>query len=101
MVNFETLAPQLGDKIVEVGCHPGLLTLELARAGGSSGEIIGIDPSSDSKDRIAIAAGLAQGQEVADAVQRALAIRVISTTLLPTNDCRGNPYVLVFNYRDE
>ncbi|MFP3386288.1 methyltransferase domain-containing protein, partial [Tritonibacter sp. SIMBA_163] len=33
--------------MVDIGCGNGLLTLELARAVGSEGKVIGVDPSRD------------------------------------------------------
>lgn len=45
--SFDALKPGPGDTILDVGCGNGLLTVELARAVGSSGKIIGIDPSED------------------------------------------------------
>lgn len=45
--SFDALSPRRGDCILDLGCGPGLLTQELARAVGSGGEIIGLDPSSD------------------------------------------------------
>lgn len=44
-MSFDALDPQPGDRILDLGCGPGLLTLELARAVGSEGEVIGLDPS--------------------------------------------------------
>ena len=45
--SFDTLRPKSGETIVDIGCGNGLLTLELARAVGSDGKAVGIDPSSD------------------------------------------------------
>lgn len=45
--SFDALRPGPGETIVDVGCGNGLLTLELARAVGDSGRIIGVDPSED------------------------------------------------------
>ncbi|MDV7145284.1 methyltransferase domain-containing protein [Tropicimonas sp. TH_r6] len=45
--SFDRLRPGPGDRIVDIGCGNGLLTLELARAVGESGEVIGVDPSAD------------------------------------------------------
>lgn len=53
--SFDALRPVAGEVIVDIGCGNGLLTLELARAVGSNGKAIGVDPSSDmlgpAKDR--------------------------------------------------
>ena len=45
--NFDALHPVPGDRIADIGCGNGLMTLELARAVGDQGRVIGIDPSSD------------------------------------------------------
>lgn len=45
--SFDALKPGPGDTILDVGCGNGLLTVELARAVGTNGRIIGIDPSDD------------------------------------------------------
>lgn len=37
------LAPQRGQRVVDIGCGPGRVTLPLARAIGSSGEVIALD----------------------------------------------------------
>ncbi len=43
--SFDALRPISGDIIVDIGCGNGLLTAELARAVGSTGKVVGIDPS--------------------------------------------------------
>jgi arsenite methyltransferase len=45
--SFDILRPISGEKIVDIGCGNGLLTLELARAVGPNGKVIGVDPSED------------------------------------------------------
>ena len=49
-VSFDALRPMAGETIVDIGCGNGLLTLELARAVGSGGRAIGVDPSRDMLD---------------------------------------------------
>lgn len=44
---FDALHLSEGDSVVDIGCGNGLLTEEIARTVGSSGRVIGIDPSAD------------------------------------------------------
>ena len=41
----EVIDPQPGERIVDIGCGPGLLTHELEPAVGSAGRIVGVDSS--------------------------------------------------------
>ena len=43
--SFDALRPVAGETIADIGCGNGLLTVELGRAVGSTGNAIGIDPS--------------------------------------------------------
>lgn len=45
--SFDALAPQPGERILDLGCGPGFLTQELARAVGPQGAVVGLDPSPD------------------------------------------------------
>ncbi|MEY8117875.1 methyltransferase domain-containing protein [Falsihalocynthiibacter sp. BN13B15] len=45
--SFDALQPAPGETILDIGCGNGLLTLELARAVGTAGKVVGIDPSPD------------------------------------------------------
>ncbi|WP_424984729.1 methyltransferase domain-containing protein [Microbulbifer sp. S227A] len=46
-MSFDALAPAPGERIVDLGCGNGLLTLELSRAVGPSGRVLGVDASED------------------------------------------------------
>jgi len=50
---LQALEPRPEETIVDVGCGPGFLALELARAVGSAGEGIGVDPSPDMRNAAA------------------------------------------------
>jgi arsenite methyltransferase len=42
---FKAAAPRTGETALDVGCGPGYLTLELAKAVGQGGRVIGVDLS--------------------------------------------------------
>lgn len=45
--NMAALAPGPGERVLDLGCGQGLMTEELARAVGPTGEVFGVDPSED------------------------------------------------------
>ncbi|KAJ04810.1 methyltransferase domain-containing protein [Sulfitobacter mediterraneus] len=47
LASYSALSPQPGETLLDIGCGNGLLTLDLARATGPAGRVIGIDPSQD------------------------------------------------------
>lgn len=47
LATLEALAPMAGETIIDVGSGLGHLTIELSRAVGEAGEVIGVDPSAD------------------------------------------------------
>jgi ubiquinone/menaquinone biosynthesis C-methylase UbiE len=47
LATLEVLAPRAGETIVDVGSGLGHLTIELSRAVGDAGTVIGVDPSVD------------------------------------------------------
>ncbi|MDU9004847.1 methyltransferase domain-containing protein [Sedimentitalea todarodis] len=44
-MSFDAVDPRPGERILDVGCGPGLLSQDLARAVGEDGHIFGLDPS--------------------------------------------------------
>jgi len=44
---FDALHLAEGDTVIDIGCGNGLLTEEIARAIGTTGQVIGVDPSED------------------------------------------------------
>jgi len=46
-VNMAALDPGPGERILDLGCDQGMMTEEIARAVGPTGEVIGVDPSGD------------------------------------------------------
>ena len=85
--SFDALTPAPGETILDIGCGNGLLTAELARAVGTTGKIIGVDPSADmlaaakdrckSQDNIEFRDGLAHKLPVEDAsVDKAVSVQV-------------------------
>lgn len=47
LASYSALSPRPGETLLDIGCGNGLLTLDLARATGPAGRVIGIDPSAD------------------------------------------------------
>ncbi len=45
--NFDALAPVAGERIADLGCGNGMLTLDLSRAVGDTGQVYALDPSDD------------------------------------------------------
>ncbi|KAF4562610.1 hypothetical protein EYR36_004004 [Pleurotus pulmonarius] len=52
---LELLAPQPAERIVDFGCGSGELTLELKKAVGSDGRVVGVDSSSSMIDKAKLA----------------------------------------------
>lgn len=85
--SFDRLRPGPGERIVDIGCGNGLLTLELARAVGETGAVIGVDPSRDMRGAakarckevpfVTILEGTADALPLADEVaDKALSVQV-------------------------
>ncbi|HSF91185.1 MAG TPA: methyltransferase domain-containing protein, partial [Paracoccaceae bacterium] len=50
-MGFDALHLSEGDTVVDIGCGNGLLTEEIARAVGKTGQAIGVEPSPDMRAR--------------------------------------------------
>lgn len=48
--SFDALRAGPGETVLDIGCGNGLLTLDLARAVGPNGKVIGVDPSEDMRE---------------------------------------------------
>ena len=48
--SFDAVNPQRGETILDLGCGTGLLLQEIARAVGSTGQALGVDPSPDMRE---------------------------------------------------
>lgn len=63
LANFKMLEPAVGECIVDLGCGPGFMSEELARAVGQDGQVIALDPAEPmcevARDKLA---GLPQAQ---------------------------------------
>jgi SAM-dependent methyltransferase len=62
---IETLAPAVGDKVIDIGCGCGQTTLDLARRVGATGQVLGVDLSRGMLEVARVraeAAGLAQAR---------------------------------------
>ena len=43
--SFDAINPGPGETVLDIGCGNGMLSVELARAVGPNGAVLGIDPS--------------------------------------------------------
>lgn len=85
---FDALRPRSGETIIDIGCGNALLSLELARAVGPAGRVIGVDPSVDMRaagearcsdfPSVSLVDGLADALPLADGeADKAAAVQVL------------------------
>src|SRR5947209_2683292 len=58
---YELLKINFGDKVVEIGCGPGVNTVPIARLVGPTGQVVGVDHEPDmvaEAERIAVSSGV-------------------------------------------
>jgi SAM-dependent methyltransferase len=63
---MQALGPRPGERVLDIGVGPGLLALEIAKAVGAGGEVVGIDVSAD---MLALARTRLDGQAQARCVE--------------------------------
>lgn len=71
---LELIAPARGERIVDVGCGPGLLAVDLSAAVGDAGKVLGIDASSSMIGLARARCGDLQNVELAEGDATNLAI---------------------------
>ena len=93
MASFDALAPSPGQRLLDIGCGTGLLALDLARAVGASGEVVGVEPSADMRAATAARSGGRENFRLVDG----------SANALPLGDGTfdGAVSVQVFEYLDD
>lgn len=72
---FDALHLIEGDAVVDIGCGNGLFTEEIARAVGSSGRVVGIDPSADMRTPAASRCKAFQTVQILDGLADALPLK--------------------------
>lgn len=91
--SFDALHPNPGETILDIGCGSGMLTVELARAVGPDGRIIGIDPNEEMRS---VAVGRCQGYSCVEFIDGL-------ATALPLDDAVADKAVAVqvFEYIED
>jgi ubiquinone/menaquinone biosynthesis C-methylase UbiE len=85
--SFDALQLRPGDRVIDIGCGNGMLTVELARAVGDTGRVFGVDPSDDMRklaqarsaefDNVAFFQGTASAMPLGDgSCDKAVSIQV-------------------------
>lgn len=72
---FDALHLTEGDVVVDIGCGNGLFTEEIARAVGSSGRVVGIDPSADMRAPASSRCAAFQTTEIIDGLADAIPLQ--------------------------
>lgn len=72
---FDALHLSEGDVVADIGCGNGLLTEEIARAVGSSGQVVGIDPSADMRAPASIRCAAFPAAQIVDGLADTLPLR--------------------------
>ena len=72
---FDALQLSEGDTVIDIGCGNGLLTEEIARAVGTSGRVIGIDPSGDMRNLAAKRCAAFPSVQIMDGLADALPVQ--------------------------
>ena len=72
---FDALHLSKGDVVVDIGCGNGLLTEEIARAVGTTGHVIGVDPSKDMRSPASARCAAFPTAQIKDGLADALPIQ--------------------------
>ena len=72
---FDALHLSEGDTVVDIGCGNGLLTEEIARAIGKTGQVIGVDPSEKMRAPAAARCAAFPSAKIKDGLADALPLR--------------------------
>ncbi|MCU9847672.1 methyltransferase domain-containing protein [Defluviimonas sp. WL0024] len=77
--SFDAVDPRPGEHILDLGCGPGFLTREFARAIGPGGRVTGVDPSPEMRTAAAERCAGLSGVEILEGSAAALPLEDAST----------------------